>query len=72
MKIVGTINKVRRLLKDKDYKFKYSNFGIAVLGLVIEKIYNDDFTNIMNNFITNELSLEHTKVGIQKGNLDKY
>ncbi len=67
------LNKVRKIkLKDKDYKFKYSNFGIAVLGLVIEKIYNDDFTNIMNNFITNELSLEHTKVGIQKGNIDKY
>ena len=69
-KILKRINKVK--LIDKDYKFKYSNFGISVLGLVIEKICNDNFTNIMNNFIKNELHLKNTEVAVQNGNLDKY
>ena len=69
-KILSRVKRIK--LKDKDYKFKYSNFGISVLGLVIEKIYNDDFTNIMNDFIINELKLKHTEVAISKGNLDKY
>ncbi len=69
-KILKRVKKIRLL--DKDYKFKYSNFGISVLGLVIEKIYHDNFTNIMNNFIGNELRLEHANVAVQSGNLDKY
>ena len=69
-KLLRRVNKVK--LSDKDYKFEYSNFGVSVLGLVIEKIYNDNFTNIMNNFIKNELNLQHTNVAIQDGNLDKY
>lgn len=59
-------------LKNKDYPFEYSNFGVSVLGLVLEKIYNDDFTNLMNNYILNELKLPNTKVAKQSGNLYNY
>lgn len=59
-------------LENKDYPFEYSNFGISVLGLVLEKIYNDSFTNIMNNYISNELSLHNTHVASQSGNLSGY
>ena len=69
-KILRRVKKVK--LSDKDYKFEYSNFGIAVLGLVIEKVLNEDFTAIMNDFIKNELQLKHTDVAIQKGDLGKY
>ncbi len=32
------LNKIDSIkLKDKDYEFEYSNFGISVLGLVLEK-----------------------------------
>ena len=67
------LNKVKNTnLEDKDYEFEYSNFGISVLGLVLEKVYNKDFTTLMNDFIINDLKLENTKVAIGKGNLDKY
>lgn len=66
-------NKAKEIvLENKDYPFNYSNFGISVLGLVLEKIYNDSFTNIMNNFISSELNLNNTHVASQSGNLNKY
>ena len=67
------LNKVKNInLEDKDYEFEYSNFGISVLGLVLEEVYNKDFTTLMSDFIINDLKLENTKVAIGKGNLDKY
>ncbi len=55
------LNKLRNIsLKDNDHPFEYSNFGISVLGLVLEKIYDDDFTNIVNDYIVNEIkAVEH-------------
>lgn len=67
------LNKVKRIkLKDKDYNFEYSNFGISILGLVLESIYNKDFVTIMNEFIEKDLGLNNTKVAISKGNLEGY
>lgn len=67
------LSKVKSIsLENKDYPFEYSNFGISVLGLVLENIYNDDFTNLMNNYIFNELKLPNTKVAKQSGNLYNY
>jgi CubicO group peptidase (beta-lactamase class C family) len=60
------------ILEDKDYPFVYSNFGISVLGLVLEKIYGQDFYHLMNNFILNELKLPNTAVAKQDGNLSGY
>lgn len=67
------LNKVKSVsLEDKDYPFVYSNFGISVVGLALEKIYNDNFTNIMNDFIHNELNLSNTQAAKQSGNLNSY
>jgi CubicO group peptidase (beta-lactamase class C family) len=59
-------------LEDKDYPFNYSNFGISVAGLVLEKVYGDDFTNIVNDYIKNELKLSSTLAAKQSGNLTGY
>lgn len=59
-------------LEDKDYPFVYSNFGIAVVGLLLERIYQGDFSEIMNTFIREELHLNHTVVGKQSGDLGGY
>ena len=59
-------------LEDKDYEFEYSNFGISVLGLVLEEVYDEDFTVLMNEFITDELELKNTNVAACTGNLDNY
>ena len=68
--ILDRVKKVN--LEDKDYPFVYSNFGISVLGLVLEKIYNDDFTNLLNEYIESQLGLTDTKVAKQSGNLNGY
>ena len=59
-------------LKDEDYPFRYSNFGQAVLGLVLEKVYGDSYTNIMNDYIQDSLALNSTKVSDGNGNLSDY
>lgn len=67
------LNKVKNItLKDKNYKFNYSNFGIAVIGLILEKVYNEDFITLMNDFIENDLKLKDTKVALSTGNLSGY
>lgn len=67
------LNKVKNItLEDKDYRFNYSNFGIAVIGLVLEQIYNKDFVTLMNDFIENDLNLKNTKVALSTGNLSGY
>lgn len=67
------LNKIDSIkLKDKDYEFEYSNFGISVLGLVLEKVYDKDFTALMNEFITEEIGIKNTKVAICEGNLGNY
>jgi CubicO group peptidase (beta-lactamase class C family) len=67
------LNKVKSIsLQDKDYPFNYSNFGISVVGLVLEKIYSDSFTNLMNEYIQTQLNLSDTKVAKQNGNLSGY
>lgn len=59
-------------LKDKDYSFHYSNFGISVLGLVLENIYEKDYQTLLTEFLQNELALTDTGVGISSGNLSGY
>ena len=49
-------------LEDKDYPFEYSNFSFAVAGLVLEKIYNEDYTSLMNKYLSNDLGLHNTKI----------
>ena len=35
-----------------EYGFKYSNFGYATLGLVLESVYGKDYTTLLNDFIS--------------------
>lgn len=55
-------------LKDKDYPFHYSNFGYAVLGLVLEEIYQEDYTTLVNRYTQEDLALHNTR--ISDGNRD--
>lgn len=69
-RILRTVKRVS--LEDKTYPFVYSNFGISVVGLVLETVYRDTFVNIMNAYIRDELHLENTQTAKQSGNLDRY
>ncbi|MDR1148717.1 MAG: beta-lactamase family protein [Spirochaetaceae bacterium] len=64
---IGTINP-----ENRDYPFVYSNFGMAVVGLILESIYNEDYTPLMNGYIKNELGLNSTKISDGSGDLANY
>lgn len=56
----------------KNYDFTYSNYGYAVLGLVLEAVYDTDYTTLVNDFAQNDLGLTNTKISDQSGDLDNY
>lgn len=64
---LGKIN-----LDDVDYSFKYSNFGMATLGAVLEQIYDKDFTKLMNDYILEDLGLTNTKISDGSGDLNNH
>ena len=68
-----TINRLGEISVDKEsYKFNYSNFGFATLGLVLEAVYDTDYKTLCNDFLQNELGLKNTKISDMKGDLGKY
>ena len=67
------VNKLDSIsLKDKVYPFKYSNFGIAVLGAVLEQVYDKPYKDLMNEYIQNDLKLINTNISDASGNLSGY
>lgn len=66
------VNKASELSVPKeDYPFNYSNFGYAILGLILEEVYGDYYTTLANQF-AKELNLSHTQLSTQDGDLGKY
>ena len=61
---IGKIN-----LDKESYGFSYSNFGFAVLGLVLESVYGESWKTLAEDFLLNELGLENTHVSVGKGEL---
>ena len=53
----------KRKLKDEDYPWVYSNFGIALLGLALSNVAEKAFLITMTEYIQQELKLENTFVG---------
>lgn len=67
------LNKTSKLNMDKEsYGFKYSNFGYAVLGLILEAVYDTDYPMLVNDFAKNGLGLKNTKISEKDGDLGKY
>lgn len=59
-------------LTDKDYPFCYSNFGYSILGLMLEEIYEQSYTDLANSFVQQELGMQHTHISNGDGNLSGY
>lgn len=68
--IIERLGKIN--LKDSDYLFMYSNFGMATLGLVLEQIYDIDYTLLINDYISDDLGLKNTKISDESGDLENY
>lgn len=68
-----TLERLGKVSVDKEsYRFKYSNFGFATLGLVLEAVYDTDYAILCNDFLQNELGLKNTKISDMNGDLGKY
>ena len=52
-----------------DYQFKYSNFGFAVVGAVLEEVYDEDYNILMDSYIKKDLGLKHTRLSEGSGDL---
>jgi CubicO group peptidase (beta-lactamase class C family) len=57
-KLINDIS--RKKLSDKGYQWKYSNFGISILGYILGKTYENDYKKIMEEFVKETLGLEYT------------
>lgn len=73
---VGDSDIIKRLEKEniaqKEYSYNYSNFGYAVLGLVLEKVYATEYTTLVNDYLHNELNMQNTKISENDGDLGNY
>lgn len=52
--------------------YEYSNFGYAVLGLVLQEIYDTDYASLVEAFVRDDLSLRHTYISTMSGDLGNY
>ncbi|MBE5108580.1 beta-lactamase family protein [Bacillus thuringiensis] len=68
MKILIEKNK----LKESDYSWKYSNFGMSLIGYVLGNVSGMGYWDTMNNFLHNELGLSDTYLGTSNNNLHGY
>ena len=50
-------------LKDKDYKWAYSNFGISLIGYVISCVAEKDYWDLMNEYLADDLGFKHSIMG---------
>ncbi len=55
-----------------EHPFHYSNYGYAVLGLLLEKVYQKDYRVLMNQFIEEDLQLKNTRISDKNGDLSNY
>lgn len=65
--LIQRVGKVQ--IKEKEYGFKYSNFGMAVLGQVLSAVYEKDYDELMKEYIEIELGLENTWLSEGENNL---
>lgn len=66
------IERLGKINLNGSYDFKYSNFGMSVVGAVLSKIYNEDYTTLANEFVKSELGLHNTNICDGSGDLGKY
>ena len=67
LKRVGKID-----LNDREKGFEYSNFGMAVVGALLSKVYDKDYAVLIDEYITTELGLSDTRISDGSGDLGNY
>ncbi|MBR3357904.1 MAG: beta-lactamase family protein [Solobacterium sp.] len=60
----GMLEIIRKTqLKDKPYKFEYSNIGMSIVGYIVGQVNGKGFWDAMTEYITDDLGLKHTFLG---------
>lgn len=62
------IKYLKRHSFNKEKEYFYSDVNYAALGNLIENVYNNDYYNVMNNFINSQLKLSNTKFSMDSSN----
>lgn len=68
--LLASISKLS--MDQAQYDFNYSNYGFAVLGLVLEAVHGEEYTVLLNRFVQQDLGLSHTKISDGTGDLGHY
>ena len=67
------INRIGKInIKNRVYGFKYSNFGISVIGVILSNIYREDYAKIIKKYLKEELGLNNTTISNGLGDLQNY
>ncbi len=53
------------------YKFEYSNWGIALLGHILENVYRQPYQNLLDLYITRPLGMKDTKYALTEAERNK-
>ena len=67
--LLKELNKTK--LEDKDYNFNYSNFGVSTLGLILEKVYDKNYNELLEEYLES-LDMNNTTIATGQGNLSGY
>ena len=67
--LLKELNKTK--LEDKDYNFNYSNFGVSTLGLILEKVYDKNYNELLEEYLES-LDMSNTTIATGQGNLSGY
>lgn len=67
--LLKELNKTK--LEDKDYNFNYSNFGVSTLGLMLEKVYDKNYNELLEEYLES-LDMNNTTIATGQGNLSGY
>lgn len=69
----SVLDKASKLnIKKEDYKFEYSNYGFAILGLILESVYKTEYATLLNKFVQDDLQMSATKISDKTGDFGNY
>ncbi|MGZ4037593.1 MAG: serine hydrolase, partial [Bacteroidia bacterium] len=53
-------------------KSEYSNLGMALLGIILENVYNKSYETLVKEFVTQPLKMEHTGIKLSDEELKQF
>ena len=68
-KMISLVTKTE--LKDRSYRYKYSNLAFSLLGAAIEQVATVNYWDLMNDYLVNDLKLKHSFMGTSHPNMLK-